>query len=374
MASSFPLDVNHLREVLDRVNLGVYVTDLERRIVLWNRKAEEITGYRAEDVVGRACHDQVLRHVDQHGHALCSSKLCPLHRAMALNRESAEPVLVFARKADGDRVVVSVSVAPLCDEGGNVVGGIETFRDETGRINDLEFAKQIQRNLLPAAMPDGGGYAFEVRYYPHDLIGGDFYDVTDLGDGRFGLLMADVRGHGVSAALYTMWLKSLAESCSDSAADPGAFLSNVNRELSKFVVEESFATAVYAVFDCRAHRFAYVNAGHPPPLLLQGRETRELEAQGLPLGIVGEEEYAADEVPMNPGDLLLCYTDGVTEAAGKDGDMLGQAGLEALLREEAGKGEANLLERLYRRIVAEAGNVQLKDDVTMLSARREDVQ
>ena len=180
MSDTFPLDVDMLLSVLNYLNLGIYITDRNRRVVLWNRKAEEITGYRAAEVVGTACHDEVLSHVDKDGHPLCSTRLCPLYRAMSVGKESREPVLIYARKADGGRVAVSVSVAPLCDDSGNIFGGIEAFRDETLRIRDLEFARKIQRHLLSQSLPAARKIRFDVLYYPHELIGGDFYDMRPL--------------------------------------------------------------------------------------------------------------------------------------------------------------------------------------------------
>ena len=129
MSESFGIDVNMLVRVLNYLNAGVYVTDKERQIMLWNRKAEEITGYRAEEVVGSACHDDVLNHINKDGVRLCPSELCPLHRSIETGVASGEPILLYARKRDGKRVAVSVSVAPLHDDSGNIIGGIEIFRD-----------------------------------------------------------------------------------------------------------------------------------------------------------------------------------------------------------------------------------------------------
>lgn len=370
--AGFPLDVDALRAVLDHLNVGVYVTDLERRIVLWNRKAQEITGHRAEDVVGRGCRDGLLNHTDKDGHGLCASHLCPLYRAMRLGKESSRPVLVYARTADGRRVACSVSVAPLRDGSGKVVGGIEVFRDETRDIEDLEFARTVQRNLLPPALPREGDVEFDVSYYPHELIGGDFYDVRALGEGLYGVLVADVRGHGVSAALYTMWLKSLEERFQDQAADPVAFLKAVNREMCRFVVSESFATASYAVVDARGSRVTCALAGHPPPLLFHagGAGPAPFPNTGLPLGIKAEERYEASTLELAPGDMILWYTDGATDATDAAGGMLGTDGL-ARLASEVGAREGGLrLEGLYRTIKDRCGDISLSDDVLLLSVRR----
>jgi PAS domain S-box-containing protein len=372
MKGAFPLDVEVLLSVLNHLNLGVYVTDLDRNIMLWNRKAEEITGYRAADVVGRPCRDQVLTHIDKEGHRLCSTELCPLYRSMQVGKPSQEPVLVYAKKADGMRVAVSVSVAPLRDESGGIVGGIEAFSDESERIYDLEFARKIQENLLPESLPEPPNMRFDVRYYPHDLIGGDFYDVRSIGPGRYGILVADVRGHGVSASLYTMWLKSLTESHRQAAQDPAEFLSALNHELSRFVVTESFATAFYAVVDCERCEVVYANAGHPLPLRFRadGSIAARLEAHGVPLGITGDVDYSAVTTPLHEGDLLVCYTDGATEVRDRHGRMLGEEGLARLVSEELGRGDGDLLERVYRQVTEICADVSLPDDFLLLSVRR----
>ncbi len=369
MAENFPLSLDALREVLDHLNLGVYITDLDRRIVLWNRKAQEITGHRAADVVGTACHDNILVHEDKEGHPLCSTDLCPLYRAMTLNRESDEPVLIFARRADGERLAVSVSVAPLRDDAGNVIGGIETFRDETLRILDLELARKAQRRLLPKSLPQDPRVRFEARYYPCDLVGGDFYDVRALGPGRYGVLVADVSGHGVSAALYSSWFKGWCNGAGELANAPAQFVSAMSHELRRVTTEETYATAFYAVVDADRGEVTYCNAGHPPPLHVRGAggAVAELGGTGVPMGLLEGEAYTAATAALEPGDLILCYTDGVTEVTGGGGEILGGTGLAALLKDELPRTDGSLLDRLYRHVLNLCGEVSLADDILLLS-------
>lgn len=371
MPSTFPLNVPQLLSVLNHLNLGVYITDLDRRIVLWSRKAEELTGHKAADVVGRTCHDQVLNHIDKDGHALCSGELCPLHRAITTNAESAQPVLVFARRANGTRIAVSVSVAPLRDPDGQVIGGIEAFRDETAQVRDMEFARTVQRRLLPAELPATGEIAFDVCYYPHDLVGGDFYDVQPVGPQSYGVFIADVSGHGVSAALYTMWLKSLKEGLKPVAHQPAVFMTELNRELSKYIVDESFATAFYAVVDAGG-QITYTNAGHPAPLHWRAAERTvgKLETHGLPLAVSATEEYPSSSFTLRPDDLLLGYTDGVTEVNMPDGRQVGTDGLSEILARQIALRPARLLEQVYQRILARCAAVSLPDDVLLLSIAR----
>ena len=373
MPVNLQMDVDAMLRVLNHLNMGVYITDLDRRIVLWNRRCEEIMGFRAEDVVGRACHEQILNHVTKDGQPLCSTKLCPLYRAMTLNEASAEPILLYAHKPDRSRVAVSVSVAPLRDETGEVVGGIEAFQDESSRVRDLEFAQNVQQHLLPKSLPKSEEIHFDVRYYPHDLVGGDFYDIRELSPGKFGVFLADVRGHGVSAALYTMVLKNIGDNLVHLAADPAAFVGALNRALSKVVVAESFATGFYAVVDAVENKITCTNAGHPGALHYHACDdsVTQLGPGGLPLGVLEDETYEAESLKLEPGDLLLSYTDGATEVVDKQGQMLGDQGLGALLSEAIARGKSRLLDRLYRSVLDTCASVSLTDDVLLLSIRRD---
>jgi phosphoserine phosphatase RsbU/P len=372
MKDELPFDVEGMLTVLNQLNLGVYVTDLERRIVLWNRKAEEITGYKAAEVVGRACHENILIHIDRDGHPLCTTRLCPLHRSITLNRPNDGVIHVLAQRSNGSRVAVSVHTAPWRDAEGNVIGGIETFWDETEEIHDLEFAQQVQQQLLPGAPPVTAQIQFDVRYYPHDLVGGDFYDISELASGKYGVMVADVSGHGVSAALYTMLLKSACEHNHHLADAPGDFLEAVNGELGSVIVDESFATALYGVVDGETGQMVYANAGHCTPLHYRAAtgDVISLEAYGMPLGILDEGEYETHKVAMGPGDLLLCYTDGLSEVVDRDGEMLGDAGLAELLKLHVDADREDMLDRLYRQVKSHCGNVALADDVLLLSIRR----
>ena len=114
--------------ILDSLGDGVYVTDVDRRIVYWNRAAEQITGWSAQDMVGRHCFDSLLSHVDKDGHELCGKEYCPLHRSIVTGASSGVP-LVFAKRKDGRRTPVQVTVAPIRNAAGEIIGGVEAFRD-----------------------------------------------------------------------------------------------------------------------------------------------------------------------------------------------------------------------------------------------------
>ena len=151
---------------------------------------------------------------------------------------------------------VEVSVAPMRDQAGGIVGGIELFRDLTSSVEDMVRAKLIQAAALSAELPEDPRVAFDIRYTPSEIVGGDFYRIEPIDKDRYGILIADVMGHGVAAALYTMQLRSLWEDWRDELASPGLFLGRINRGLCALACGAGyFATAVYGTFNARTGTF-----------------------------------------------------------------------------------------------------------------------
>lgn len=371
MSQPFPLDIDLLLGVLNYLNDAVYITDRERRILLWNKKAEEITGYNASEVVGSRCMDDILVHIDKYGHPLCTTDLCPLYRAIVKESPSKSPVLVYAKHKKGHRIPVSVSVAPMRDDEGEVIGGIEIFRDETANLQDLEFARRVQEHALPQELPQLEKISFDACYFPHELIGGDFYWVKKLDKSKVGILVADVRGHGVSASLYTMILRSLVGMFENEATDPAKFTQILNQKLVDFTVEESFATAFYAIADQKSMSLCYCGAGHPPPLLmnLTSKEIIRLEPTGLPLGVEASATYAPASISLVPANFLFLYTDGAIEIFDKYENPFGVHGLEKMLRSLNFTDETSPLQQLYEKLLEFCGEVELPDDVLFLSLK-----
>jgi phosphoserine phosphatase RsbU/P len=203
------IELERSNVILDSLGDGVYVCDRERRIVYWSKSAERITGWRSEDVLGKRCLDNVLCHEDKDGRRLCGEEHCPLHRSMVTGTSSTCPLIVFAQGKDGMRIPMQVTVAPIHDDSGTVVGGVETFRDMSSVLSDLLRAKQIQTLSLEHDLPVDGRIQFTTSYTPHDIVGGDFYAIRQLNTDEYGIWLADVMGHGVAAALHTMHLSNL---------------------------------------------------------------------------------------------------------------------------------------------------------------------
>ena len=145
--SEINMDLNP-ESYLKSLNDGVYAVDTERRIIYWGPSAERITGWRAQDIMGRRCSDDVLAHVDKDGRRLCGREHCPLHRAMVTGKSSDVPIIAFARHKEGRQVPMRVSVAPVRNDSGKVIGGVETFRDASQELDYQSRKVKIKSKLI----------------------------------------------------------------------------------------------------------------------------------------------------------------------------------------------------------------------------------
>lgn len=360
-----------VKAIIDSLSDGVYVCDLDRRITYWSKSAERITGWPAEDVVGRQCFDNVLCHVDKDGHQLCGKEYCPLHRAIVTGTRSKASLLVYAQGKDGRRVPMQVTVAPIRTAAGQVIGGVETFRDASATVHDLERARAIQQLALRHDVPEDARLRFTTHYIPHEIVGGDYYAVKGLDDDRYALMVADVMGHGVAAALYTMHLSSLWDRHHSLLTSPAKFAEKMNRELAGVVKEDvSFATAVCGLVDLENRAFRFTGAGGPQVLLMHADGTHEcLESPGLPLALVEDASYEETAAEIRAGDSLLLFSDGAVEVTNASDEMLGIEGLVGMLRQQ-GYPEARIrMDVLENDLLKYSNAIRLEDDLTLVEVR-----
>jgi sigma-B regulation protein RsbU (phosphoserine phosphatase) len=362
------------REILNSLADGVYITDASRRILFWNHAAERITGWPAKEVVGTRCQDNILVHIDKDGHELCGHELCPLRRSIVTGQPSPKPLLVFAKSKSGKRVPVEVTTAPIQSADGRVVGGIELFRDVTGPAQDMMRAKTIQQGCLQCAPSADDRVQWEVRYTPSDIVGGDFYRVERLGADRYTLFVADMMGHGVAAALYSVQLRSFWEDQRSQLNSPATFLTALNSRLHALAPEAgSFATAVCANIDAATGEMTYVCAGHPPPLILRANGYIDRARDPQPaLGMFAGLDYTNWTERLLPGDTLLLYTDGAVEVTNARDEQLGVAGLSQLIGEQlrASPDRQLQLAKLEEQLLLYSNAIRLPDDLTLLKLQR----
>lgn len=356
------------KEALNALPDGVYITDTDRRVLFWNKAAETITGWAARDVVGTHCRDNILNHTDKDGNPLCGEEQCPLHRSIVTGQPLTDPMLVYALQRNGRRAPVEVMVSPLRDENGAIIGGVELFRDAAPLYEDMRSAGMIQRHVLDCEVPDGGPISVRMRHTTADLVGGDFLRAVRLGPTRYAAMVADVMGHGISSALFTMQMRVMWDDLESMLGYSEAFMGNLNSRLRKFVSRDDyFATACHVVVDTATQRLVCVAAGHPAPVLRRADGRFEvLQAGGPALGMIEAATYPETTVPFAPGDSLLLYTDGAIEVMDKDGQELGVEGLIRLWAELAPTGLPDLA-ALEGAILRYSSSIHLPDDVTFVS-------
>lgn len=356
--------------ILDSLGEGVYVCDRDRRIVYWNKPAERITGWQAEDVIGRRCLDNVLCHEDKDGRRLCGEEHCPLHRSMITGASSTVPLIVFAQGKGGERIPMQVTVAPIHDDAGNVVGGVETFREMSAVLADLMRAKQIQSLSLEHDLPEDPRIRFTASYSPHDIVGGDFYAIRQLNVDQYGVLLADVMGHGVAAALYTMHLSSLWSRYHAQLVKPAEFADRINSELSRVVKDESFATALCGVINAATGQVRLASAGGPAAVIFRSNNSfEEIDIPGIPLGMIEDADYEDVTADLDPGDTILLVSDGALEIHDAGGQMLGVEGLARILRAQDYPQSPLPVKALEDELLRYSNAIRLMDDVTLVECR-----
>jgi PAS domain S-box-containing protein len=357
--------------ILKSLSDGVYVCDTDRRITYWSASAESITGWTPEDVIGRKCLEDVLCHIDKDGHRLCGEEHCPLHRSMITGSVTQVPVIVFAKAKDGRRIPMQVTAAPIWSSDGSIIGGVETFRDVSPMLVDLRRARKIQQRMLGKALPGDPRLKFTAHTVPQDIVGGDYFAVRALDDDRYGFMVADMEGHGVAAALYTMHLNLLWERFLSLLADPPEFAGAVNTELVKvFGSDVSFATAVCGLIDASNGTLWLTAGGGPPPLIARrSGQIQKTEMSGLPLGIMEGATYGVHRMRLERGDALLLFSDGAFEIDDAAGEILGVDGLIGLLQEMDYPRTPLSMTALEERLLKFSNAIRMSDDLTIIEAR-----
>lgn len=245
---------------------------------------------------------------------------------------------------------------------------VERERERQRLEQELSIAREIQQALLPSGLRDFPHLAVSGANSPCLEVGGDYFDVFALGDGRTAFLIADVSGKGLGAALLTTMLQG-ALSGINMGADPASVFNHINRFLCDHSDVGRYATVFFGLLD-RAGHLQFINAGHPSPLLLRAGEILEPFSDGcLPVGLIPGTQYTASSTQLEPGDVLVMFSDGVTEASNTEEDMFGIT----RLREALHGHHAAPLEDLHQTILASlnsfAAGAKQNDDITVLIAR-----
>ncbi len=253
------------------------------------------------------------------------------------------------------------------------VSAYRTFANEERLLainKELEIARRIQSSILPQNVPALRGLEIAVHYVPMSAVAGDFYDFLSVDERRVGILVADVTGHGVPAALIASMLKVAFAGQAAHAHDPARVLSGLNRALcGKF--EEHFVTAAYLFVDLKKSLLHYSAAGHPPLMLASGAggNVREIEENGLMLGMFPEAVYSSVEIRVCPGDRCLLYTDGILEAKNAAQEEFGKSRCKQFLETHRDIPAARFANTLLDSVAVFSGYNSARaqeDDITLI--------
>lgn len=247
---------------------------------------------------------------------------------------------------------------------------------EKGRLeSEMQMARQVQASLLPTHTPDLPGWEFVARWLPARQVAGDYYDFIPAPDGQMGMLVADVSDKGMPAALFMTLTRSVMRASLEGAVPPAEGVRRANHLICADSPSAMFVTLFFALLDPAAQQITYVNAGHNPPLFYQ-REAGStrcalsyLSRTGMALG-VEEGPYEQRRLALAPGDFLVLYTDGVTDALSPEGDDFGLGRLEQIALEHCGEPAAQIAAVLEQALQAHTGGAPQFDDITFLVARR----
>ena len=263
------------------------------------------------------------------------------------------------------------------------LGSVAAIRVENTRLleehleqerleRELQLAREIQQRFQPTSPPHVEGYELQGISFPSYQIGGDYYDFIKCPDGRLVVALGDVSGKGTSAALLMSSLHAAVHAQVAACRPLGESIRAVNRYLADNTPGNRFVTLFYAELDPEAGTLAFINAGHNPPLIAHGAGTVEqLAPGGLPLGILPDGDYREGRTLLQPGDVLVAYSDGVTETQNPKGEEFGPARLQSVVQQNLDRTASGIRDKIESALSAFAQGTPAGDDITLLIVKRE---
>lgn len=241
--------------------------------------------------------------------------------------------------------------------------------------NELNIASQMQQSILPTQFPRGPDFQVYASMTPARNVGGDFYDIVHLEDNRIGVAIADVSDKGVPAALYMMSSRTLLKGAAIGCESPSQVLDEVNSLLQDDSDTGMFVTLFYGIYDPATNEFTYANGGHNPPLIVHadGSSTVLAMTGGVALGVVPSIQYEQTTVALSPGDTILLYTDGITDATNEEGEFFGLERLQATFAGNPPRDSRAANDAVFEALQNFVGDAAQADDITCLALSRSEL-
>ena len=262
---------------------------------------------------------------------------------------------------------------------------VEVAKEKERLQSEIEIAREVQNQLFPKSVPVSNTIELAAGCLPARLVSGDYYDYMNLEPPTLAFAIGDVSGKGISAALLMATVQSTMRTqlragreMAVAAGNGGkqvppstaALVSRLNQQLFAFTPPEKFATFYFALYDDTTGLMTYTNAGHLPPILVRNGAASRLEVTGTVVGAFSFAQYEESSIRLERGDLLVCFTDGVTEPENEFGEMFGEDRLTELVVKHASRDSADIINAVTESVRQWTGSPELQDDMTLLLARR----
>lgn len=246
---------------------------------------------------------------------------------------------------------------------------VEELKESERIKRDMEIAQRIQTSLLPKEPPPFKGVELVGRCVPAKNVGGDYYDFFNISEDELGIVIADVSGHSVGAALVMAATRTVLRSEVFQNSDPSVVLAGTSAVMyGDLAAAELFITMFYMRYNGKTGVLTYANGGHNLPFIYRVEDGQciTIDADGMLLGVLEDVHFDQDRVNLNTGDILVLYTDGVTEAANSAGEQFGEDRLYRIVQQNSGMTAQGLLDEIYRHVYQHSGDVAQYDDITMV--------
>lgn len=367
---------------LESTDEGVVISDCSQPdmpIIYVNNAFTEMTGYEYDEVVGKNC--RFLQGPDTDPAAKEKIK-------SAIADQQSCKVEVLNYHKNGTKFWNRLSVTPVRDDQGRTTHYIGIQSDVTRRRQaedslrtaneqlkrDLNAAAQVQQALLPKTLPEVDGYEFAWRYRPCQELAGDTLNIMWLDTTHVAVYVLDVCGHGVRAALHSFSLGQDLRPRPDGPdlQNPQEIFERLNRKYPIDAETGIFFTILYGVLNTATGEFTYSSAGHPGPVLIQdGKAPHIIETHSYPIGVSEDVEYISETVPLDPGDKLILYTDGVVEALSSRDIPFGQRRFLKTLDRNRSASIDESLDAVMKSLDNWACHVNLRDDLSLIGIRKQ---
>ena len=365
------LQKTYLEKLFNSAPEAIVWHDNNDIVVNVNDEFTTMFGYSREEAIGRPINELVAPDELQDEASMFSHKV--------IHGERVEADSIRKRK-DGTIFDVSILGAPIFHEG-KQISVYAIYRDITERNKAREarirlkeearMARDIQANLLPKSNPEISGYDIAGMSLPALNVGGDYYDFIRLNEHRLAIGLGDVSGKGLAAALVMANLQATIRGQSFFDGKANECLERANKLLFDSTDSKTFVSLFYGILDTKKNTLCYANAGQNTPLIFSpGKKPLPLKTHGLALGLQDDVSYQNDEIPINPGDRLLIYSDGISEAMNERMEEFGDEKLREIVQRDNGDSANESIKKIIEAVNLHFGDASQNDDMTMIILKR----